>query len=125
MGEPHLPVTGSVDVRHWVNHNVVDTTAISPADAALCQIAAVDTNRFPAGFNHVSSQDYEKAVQILRKEGQEAGGMTADRIHVVTEPHTRMLAYYESVEALKAILKKAFPEKKISSSAAFVNNDDD
>ena len=101
--EDFLPLTGSVDVRHC-------EASAAGHPGRSCRTVAVDTNRFPAGFNNVDPGDHGQLAAAFRSS---PALQAADEIVVVHEGHTRMLVYHESVDALVAILQKAFPSKAI------------
>lgn len=105
----YMPLTGSVDVRHFQNDSEYSKSSTS-SNRPSSRLAVVDTNRFPAGFNHVDIADYDKAADALRRNARING---ASGITVIHEAHTRMLAYYDSVHALVKILEHCWPEKKV------------
>jgi len=105
----YIPLTGSVDVRH----SLIGTTTTTDTNSS--RIAAVDTNRFPAGFHHVDTRDHEAASSVLLRDvGLNARINEATGITVIQEAHTRMLVYYESVSALVTILERTWPGKKVT-----------
>ena len=108
----HIPFTGSLDVRHCelTTEGAANATA---GDHSSWRLGVVDTNRFPAGFNNVDPADHEQAARILR-EHSPPQMQAAQHIHVVSESHTRMLGYHDSVNLLKKLLEKAWPEKHVT-----------
>ena len=100
-----LPLTGSVDVRHYEVSSSHDGHS-----GHTLRTVAVDTNRFPAGFNNVDPADHTHLAAAFRTS---PSLQAADEIVVVHEGHTRMLAYHQSVDALVAILQTAFPTKAV------------
>ncbi len=82
------PLFASVDLRH-----------------AGFKLAPVDTNLFPAGFNHLSPAARVRAVAYLRAGCAKFGEHPT--IMVIPENHTRNLAYLDNLYALTSLLEEA------------------
>lgn len=83
------PFYSSVDLRH-----------------SGFKLAPVDTNLFPAGFNHLSPSARARAVvQIQKRLGGCDKGVT--RVLVIPENHTRNQGYIDNLGALISLLEEA------------------
>jgi glutamate--cysteine ligase len=78
------------------------------------KLAPVDTNLFPAGFNNLNSALLPLCVQAIQS-AIERLKITATRILLIPENHTRNLYYLESLATLRDILQKAGYEVRIGS----------
>ena len=96
VAEAGAPFYSSVDVRH-----------------AGFKIAPVDTNLFPAGFNHLSTAARTRAAMHLRARMARCGN--ASRVLVIPENHTRNQGYIDNLAALRSILREAGCEVEIGS----------
>jgi glutamate--cysteine ligase len=67
------------------------------------KIAPIDTNCFPAGFNHLGGISFAKAQKITR-EFLANNFPSAKNIVIIPESHTRNLRYLSNVLALQKIL---------------------
>ena len=81
--------TNSIDLRH-----------------SGFKIAPVDCNIFPAGFNNLSPDSLELAKDAINISGK--------KILIIGENHTRNIAYFRNLIALKAILVGAGNDVKIA-----------
>jgi glutamate--cysteine ligase len=66
------------------------------------KISVVDSNLFPAGFNHLNDTCQQHASAAFQRFFK-----TAKKILVIPESHTRNLPYFENLAALCQILQKA------------------
>lgn len=89
------PFYGSVDLRH-----------------SCSKIVPVDTNLFPAGFNHLSERARQRAqISFKRRLADEFPGV--ERILLLAESHTRNLGYLENLYVLAGLLEAAGAEIRI------------
>lgn len=70
------------------------------------KIAPVDTNLYPAGFNNLSNQGFNLAVQEAKK-FLESNFEAAKNILVISENHTRNLNYLDNLCVIKQIFEHA------------------
>jgi len=87
----------SVDIRH-----------------AGYKIAPVDTNLFPAGFNHLSEPSQKRAVQLIEAFMQKLSH-PVKKVMIIPENHTRNLGYLDNLQALLSLLQRAGYEVRIGS----------
>ncbi len=97
--ESGAPFYASVDVRH-----------------AGFKIAPVDTNLFPAGFNHLSEAARTRAAEWVRARVARCGN--TERVLVIPENHTRNQGYIDNLAALCGIMQAAGCEVEVGSLAA-------
>jgi glutamate--cysteine ligase len=86
----------SVDIRHFGH-----------------KIAPIDTNCFPAGFNHLS----KKSRKIASQKAQEYlnnNSPKTKKILILAESHTKNLRYLENILSLANIIKNAGYEVQIA-----------
>lgn len=83
------PLYASVDLRH-----------------AGFKLAPVDTNLFPAGFNHLPKENFSKYAAIL-KETIHQQYPTARNLLLIPESHTRNLFYLKNVSVLQELFVQA------------------
>lgn len=89
------PFYGSVDLRH-----------------SCSKIVPVDTNLFPAGFNHLSERARQRAqISFKRRLADEFPGVK--RILLLAESHTRNLGYLENLYVLASLLEASGAELRI------------
>lgn len=94
------PFYSSVDLRH-----------------SGFKLAPVDTNLFPAGFNHLSKAARARAVEQIKKR-VDTCNKGATRCLILPENHTRNQGYIDNLYALSTLLEAAGLEVKIGSLAA-------
>lgn len=70
------------------------------------KLAPVDTNLFPAGFNHLSKAAIRRAVEQIGR-FIEAQARPVTRALIIPENHTRNLGYLDNLIALKSLLEAA------------------
>jgi glutamate--cysteine ligase len=87
----------SVDIRH-----------------AGFKLAPVDTNLFPAGFNHLSAPSQARAIELMRAYLKRLPH-PVERVMVIPENHTRNLGYLDNLQALVSLLERAGCEVRIGS----------
>ncbi len=93
--ETRPPFYGSVDLRH-----------------SCTKIVPVDTNLFPAGFNHLSERGKQRArISFKRRLADEFGD--AKRIMLLAESHTRNAGYLENLYVLAGLLADAGAEVRV------------
>jgi glutamate--cysteine ligase len=80
----------------------------------VLKLAPVDTNLFPAGFNNLNPAFLPLCIQALQS-AIERLNISAMRVLLIPENHTRNLYYLESVATLRDILQKAGYEVRIGS----------
>lgn len=116
----HLSDTRCDEVRGWLAARAAETGApfYSSVDVrhAGFKIAPVDTNLFPAGFNHLSPAARQRAAERIR--ARIARCQNAQRILLIPENHTRNQGYIDNLAALAAILRMAGCEVEIGSLTA-------
>lgn len=89
------PFYGSVDLRH-----------------SDFKIVPVDTNLFPAGFNHLSDRAKQRArISFKRRIAAEFGQAT--KIMLLGESHTRNKGYLENLQVLAGLLSDSGAEIRI------------
>ncbi len=93
--EFYAPFYGSVDLRH-----------------SCSKIVPVDTNLFPAGFNHLSDRAKQRA-RISFKRRLNAEHAQAKSILLLAESHTRNAGYLENLWVLSSLLADAGYSVKI------------
>lgn len=91
------PFYSSVDLRH-----------------AGFKIAPVDTNLFPAGFNHLSPSARARGVEQIKRRMQGCDKGVA-RVLVIPENHTRNQGYIDNLGALTSLLEEAGMEVQVGS----------
>ena len=91
------PFYSSVDVRH-----------------AGFKLAPVDTNLFPAGFNHLSRHARLRASERVRERFSHYRQPIA-RVLIIPENHTRNQGYIDNLSALSGIIREAGCSVKIGS----------
>ena len=129
---PHLKTALKGPLQHLENHLLAKQTEIewwfrqqwqqTPAPFyssvdlrnAGFKLAPVDTNLFPAGFNNLNPAFSPLCVQAAHA-AVERIKITAARLLIIPENHTRNLSYWESVAALQTILQKTGLEVRIGS----------
>lgn len=89
------PFYSSVDLRH-----------------SCSKIVPVDTNLFPAGFNHLSERARQRA-QISFKRRLSDEFPEARRVLLLAESHTRNLGYLENLYVLASLLEAAGAEVRV------------
>ncbi|MFO0109556.1 MAG: glutamate--cysteine ligase [Alphaproteobacteria bacterium] len=94
-GRCGAPFYSSVDLRH-----------------AGFKLAPVDTNLFPAGFNHLSTAARARAVMRMRARLR---GGNLSRVLIIPENHTRNQGYLDNLHALHTLLTEAGVEVRIGS----------
>lgn len=97
--ETRAPFYSSVDVRH-----------------AGFKIAPVDTNLFPAGFNHLSPVSRQRAAERVKARIARCAPTT--KVLVIPENHTRNQGYIDNLAALRDVLTLAGLEVAFGSLAA-------
>lgn len=106
------------EIEHWFRQQWQSTTAPFYASVDLrnagFKLAPVDTNLFPAGFNNLNPAFLPLCVQAMQS-ALERFKITAYRVLLVPENHTRNFHYLESVATLSDILQKAGYEVRIGS----------
>lgn len=85
----------SVDIRHS-GHKLVP----------------VDTNLFPAGFNHLSAPSQEEAIRHIRA-FLDRREQPFSRVLILPENHTRNLGYLDNLQALMSLFTRAGCEVRI------------
>jgi glutamate--cysteine ligase len=90
-----VPFYSSVDLRH-----------------AGFKLAPVDTNLFPAGFNHLSPAACARAVARMQARFAAA---SVKRVLVIPENHTRNQGYLDNLAALAALVTGAGAQLRIGS----------
>lgn len=85
----------SVDIRHS-GHKLVP----------------VDTNLFPAGFNHLSKLSQQEAISRIRH-FIEQRDIPVEKVLIIPENHTRNLGYLDNLQALLNLFKRAGCEVSI------------
>jgi glutamate--cysteine ligase len=90
-----VPFYSSVDLRH-----------------AGFKLAPVDTNLFPAGFNHLSPAARARAASRMRARFARTG---KSRVLIIPENHTRNQGYLDNLHALATIVADAGAELRIGS----------
>lgn len=68
------------------------------------KITQVDANCFPAGFNNLNKEGYQKAVSIYSNFFKEKG---VKNVLIFPEFHTRNFGYLKNVKTLKSIFEEA------------------
>jgi len=91
------PLTCSVDLRN-----------------AGFKLAAIDTNVFPAGFNHLNPDFFPLCVQAVQAT-LESRYPCCDGLLLVGESHTRNELYFESLNQLKDIFLQAGYDTRVAS----------
>lgn len=118
--EVHL-LDHQTQIEAWFRQQWRETPAPFYASVDLrnagFKMAPVDTNLFPAGFNNLNPAFLPLCVQAVQS-AIEKYNMTAMRILLVPENHTRNLYYLESVATLRDILQKAGYEVRLGSMIA-------
>lgn len=76
------------------------------------KIAPVDTNLFPAGFNHLSEAARLRAVTHVQRFINDAP-KDIHRVLIIPENHTRNLGYLDNLYALQSLLTEAGLEVQI------------
>ncbi len=118
--ENHL-LAKQTDIEWWFRQQWQQTPApfYSSVDLrnAGFKLAPVDTNLFPAGFNNLNSAFFPLCVQAAHA-AVERTKITAARLLIIPENHTRNLSYWESVATLQTILQKTGLEVRIGSMLA-------
>lgn len=103
-----MQVRGS-DVEAWfeAERELVGAPFFSSVDLrhAGFKIAPVDTNLFPAGFNHLSPAARARAVTHMK--GCFAKYSGAPNVLIIPENHTRNLAYLDNLASLSSLLEEA------------------
>jgi glutamate--cysteine ligase len=94
----NAPFYSSVDVRH-----------------AGFKIAPVDTNLFPAGFNHLSLAARQRAKERIRARLER---QDIQRVLIIPENHTRNQGYIDNLLALSTLIEEAGAQVRIGSLVA-------
>lgn len=89
MAKNATPLYASVDLRH-----------------AGFKVAPVDTNLFPAGFNHLPKENTSGYASILKETIHQQYPM-ARNVLLIPESHTRNLFYLENVSVLRELFIQA------------------
>lgn len=89
------PFYSSVDVRH-----------------AGYKMAPVDTNIFPAGFNHLSEAARTRAIQRMKARFEAQG---IKNVLIIPENHTRNQGYIDNLYALATLVEAAGAQMRIGS----------
>eukprot|EP00398_MALV-I-01_sp_L67-1_P000566 gene566-10_t len=95
-----IPITGSVDVRD-----------------SGSRVCIVDTNRFPAGFNHLHSDERPVASQLFSRHFKRQCSSSNDshlHVHIFPEAFTRNAGYVDSLIALKEIIEKCEDVERVT-----------
>jgi glutamate--cysteine ligase len=113
-----LLLTRITEIEHWFRHQWSLTpapfyTSIDLRNAGF-KLAPVDTNLFPAGFNNLNPAFLPLCVQALQS-AIERLNISAMRVLLIPENHTRNFYYLESVVTLRDILQKAGYEVRVGS----------
>jgi glutamate--cysteine ligase len=90
-----VPFYSSVDLRH-----------------AGFKLAPVDTNLFPAGFNHLSPAARARAARRMRARFAKTG---RSRVLIIPENHTRNQGYLDNLHALATLVAEAGAQIRIGS----------
>lgn len=116
-----LFIQKSADIQAWFDHEYKRTppSFYSSVDVrhAGFKLAPVDTNLFPAGFNHLSPAARKRALMQIQTFITTLPN-AVKRVLIVPENHTRNLGYLDNLQALKAILESAGLEVKIGNVSA-------
>jgi glutamate--cysteine ligase len=91
----NAPFYSSVDVRH-----------------AGYKIAPVDTNIFPAGFNHLSAAARMRAVERMKTR---FAAQQIKNVLIIPENHTRNIGYIDNLHALSTLVAEAGVSMRIGS----------
>jgi glutamate--cysteine ligase len=115
--ETHI-LAHHADIERWLRLQWQNTPAPFYASVDLrnagFKLAPVDTNLFPAGFNNLSTATHPLCVQAVQS-AIERLNVTASRVLLIPENHTRNLYYLESVATLRDILQQAGVQVRIGS----------
>jgi glutamate--cysteine ligase len=115
--ESHL-LSHQADIERWLRLQWQNTPAPFYASVDLrnagFKLAPIDTNLFPAGFNNLSPSMLPLCVQAIQS-AIERLNVSAYRILLIPENHTRNLYYLESVATLRDMVQKAGYEVRIGS----------
>jgi glutamate--cysteine ligase len=108
--------TRADDVKAWLRDGFAQTPPCfySSVDVRHSgqKLVPVDTNLFPAGFNHLSAPSQTEAIAhiqgfIARQKG------AIQRVLIIPENHTRNLGYLSNLQALKSLFERAGFEAQI------------
>jgi len=115
--ESHL-LSHQADIERWLRIQWQNTPAPFYASVDLrnagFKLAPIDTNLFPAGFNNLSPSMLPLCVQAIQS-AIERLNVSAYRILLIPENHTRNFYYLESVATLRDMLQKAGYEVRTGS----------
>lgn len=85
------------------------------------KVTQVDTNCFPAGFNNLSLEGYQKSVTLYREYFSKRN---IKSILVFPEFHTRNFGYLKNIRTLKALFEEAGTSVKIATNLEYKFNID-
>ena len=104
-------------IETWFNQQWQHVSAPFYSSVDLRQsafkLAPIDVNLYPAGFNNLSKEDEDYAVEQVKKMMQQKGHHFKN-VLIITENHTRNLYYLEHLAKLKNILTRAGCVVKLS-----------
>lgn len=113
--------TRGEEVREWfaAQHQASPPPFYSSVDLRHSgyKLAPVDTNLFPAGFNHLSKAARARAITQIKQRVKTCSPGAA-RCIIIPENHTRNQGYIDNLHALSTLLSEAGLEVKIASLAA-------
>ena len=99
--------------RQWSEHSAPFYTSVDLRNSGF-KLAPVDTNLFPGGFNNLNPVFAPLAVQAAQV-AVEKMCVTAKRLLLIPENHTRNLFYLQNVAALACILRRSGLDVRIGS----------
>ncbi len=99
--------------RQWIEHSAPFYTSVDLRNSGF-KLAPVDTNLFPGGFNNLNPAFAPLAVQAAQV-AVEKMCVTAKRLLLIPENHTRNLFYLQNVASLACILRRSGLDVRIGS----------
>lgn len=98
----------AVEVASWLQRGFAQTPPCFYSSVDIRhsgeKLVPVDTNLFPAGFNHLSEPSQFQAVRHIRDFLQRYA-LTDARVLIIPENHTRNLGYLDNLQALMTLFK--------------------
>lgn len=97
-------------VQAWLASEFIQTPACFYSSVDLrhsgAKLVPVDTNLFPAGFNHLSTPSRAKAVELIKRFIARAE-IPIQNVLIIPENHTRNIGYLDNLQALMSLFKQA------------------
>lgn len=105
-------------VANWLRQAFQETPACFYSSVDIRhsghKLVPVDTNLFPAGFNHLSRPSRNEAVRYITHFMQRQN-ISPGKAMIIPENHTRNLKYHDNLLALSAMLNEAGMQVRIGS----------